>query len=91
MKRHLAPFALAAAIGMGGPAAALTQAEMDRFLEVAAEVGCVINPQTAALIEQRTGFSEALLGEIIQFLIQNNGVRAVNASQVNVTAGPCAG
>ena len=71
--------AIAAAAGLiatgFGPAPGFAQSEeeMQRFLAVLAEVGCRIDGQTAVTIEERTGFSDATLTQIMSALAEIDG------------------
>ncbi|SHJ20645.1 hypothetical protein [Wenxinia saemankumensis] len=80
------------AAALAGPAAALTQEELDGFLAAAAQADCIVSEATIGPIVAMSGISEAALYEVIAFLAENDGTEvAADQTSMRIVAGPCAG
>ena len=88
---RLVPLLPAMLLGLAAPAAALTQAELDTFLEAVSQVACTIDEATIGPVVVATGVDQETLQEIIVFLRDNDGLEVTSANSMRVTLGPCAG
>ena len=86
---RLVPLLSALIVGSATAAAALTQAELDTFLEAVSQTSCTIDESTIGPLVLATGVDQATLQEIIVFLRDNDGLDVTSASSMRVTIGPC--
>ncbi|GGL62005.1 hypothetical protein [Wenxinia marina] len=81
------PFAAALTV----PAAAQTQDDLDRFLAIVAQNGCVITAENGAVIQQQSGMTDQQLEQLMLAIARANGLAQGADNTLRVVAGPCAG